>query len=228
MERIFSLIAKINSLLLLLLLLAGGISVSWFLWSNNQWQRRGAIELQADGSSSSKSVLLRFEGIQKVRGSDTQMLLLSAEDRSEKFSCGGYNSKTRNVLFLSGAEKNTHWLFPSQSHLILVVDQLGEGDDSENKVPTKALYFEFITKDSNGDGRITSQDQSTVGLSKPDGAGFVEVLTEVTRVLSHEILDDKVLSIVFQSGQSIRHATFSLGSLAKISEAEVVKVPTEI
>jgi hypothetical protein len=156
------------------------------------------------------------------------MLLLSAEDRSEKFSCGGYNSKTRNVLFLSGAEKNTHWLFPSQSHLILVVDQLGEGDDSENKVPTKALYFEFITKDSNGDGRITSQDQSTVGLSKPDGAGFVEVLTEVTRVLSHEILDDKVLSIVFQSGQSIRHATFSLGSLAKISEAEVVKVPTEI
>lgn len=226
MERLFSLIAKINSLLLLVVLLAGGISIAWFLWSNSQWQRRGAIEVPADDSSSSKRVFLRFERIQKVTGSNTRMLLLSAEGRSGKLYSGGYGSETRNVLFLTGAAKKARWLFPSQSNLILVTDQLREDKEKEHKAPTKALYFEFVTKDTNGDGKITSQDRSTVGLAKPDGTGFVEVLKEVTRVLSHELLDDKILSIVFQSGQTIRHATFSLSSLAMVSEAEVVNVPT--
>ncbi len=225
MERIFSLIAKINSTLLLLVLLAGGVSVGWVLWTNSQWKSRGAIEVPASDSSSSKSVFLRFERIQKVTGSDTQMLLLSAEDTSRKVYSGGSGSETRNVLFLTGTEKKARWLFQSQSNLILVTEQLREESDNERRAPTKLLYFEFIPKDTNGDGKINSQDPSTVGLSKPDGTGFVEVLRDVTRVLSHELIDDKVLSIVFQSRQAIRHATFSLSSFAKVSEAEIVAVP---
>jgi len=225
MERIFTLISKINSILLLLVLLAGCVSVGWVLWSNSQWQRRGAIEVPANDSSSTKSVFLRFERIQKVTGSDTQLLLLSAEDRSGKLYSGGYGSETRNVLFLTGTEKKARWLFPSQSNLILVTEQLREDSDNERMAPTKALYFEFVTKDTNGDGKITSQDQPTLGLSKPDGTGFVEVLRDVTRVLSHELMGDKVLSIVFQSGQTIRNATFSLSSLVRVSEAEIVNVP---
>lgn len=45
MERLFIIIGRINSILLLLILFGAGFSIAWVSWSSNQWQRRGAIEV---------------------------------------------------------------------------------------------------------------------------------------------------------------------------------------
>ncbi len=229
MERIFIIIGRINSVLLLLILLGAGISIALMSWSSSQWQRRGAIEVPAGESASEAQVLLRFERIENITGANTQMMLLSAQAKSEKFSSGsGYGSETRNVLFLIGNEKTARWLFPKQNNLILVTAQLREKSKNPKDNPTKALYFEYVQGDTNGDGKLSAQDHSSVALSKPDGLGFVEVLHGVSRVLSYEMIDSQYLSVVYQTGKTVRHARLSVLSLAKETDQEVVNVPDEL
>lgn len=229
MERLFIIIGRINNVLLLLVLLGAGFSIVWMSWSSNQWQRRGAIEVPTGDHASKAQVLLRFERIENIKGANTQMMLLSARSESVKFSSGSsYGSEIRNVLFLTGTEKTARWLFPKQNNLILVTAQLCEELKDSKDTPTKALYFEYVKDDTDGDGKLSNQDNSSVALSKPDGSGFVEVLHGVSRVLSYEMIGSQYLSVVYQAGKTVRHAKFSVLSLTKETDQEIVNVPDEL
>ena len=229
MERLFVVIGRINSILLLLALLGAVISIAWISWSSNQWQRRGAIEVPAGEATSKSPVLLRFERIENITGANTQMMLLSARTDSAKFSSGSvYGSETRNILFLSGNEKKAKWLFQKQNNLILVAAQLREQSKDTKDNPAKALYFEYVKEDTDKDGKLSAQDHSSVALSKPDGSGFIEVLRDVSRVLSYETIGNQSLSVVYQVGKTVRHAQFALPSLATEIDQEVVVVPDSI
>ncbi len=229
MERLFIIIGRINSILLLLVLLFAGLSIAWVLLSDKQWQRRGAIEVLAGKSASKEQVLLSFERIENITGASTQMMLLSAKENSVTFSSGGgYRSETRNVLFLTRHEKTARWLFPKQNNLIFVAAQLREESKNAEANPTRALYFEYVKDDSNGDGKLSSQDLSSIALTNPDGSGFVEVLHGVSRVLSYEILGSQNLVVVYQVGKAVRYAKFSVVSFTKESDQEIVNVPDKL
>lgn len=226
MERLFVIIGRINSVLLLLVLIGAGISIALISLPIFQRQYQGAIEVSA--GESKRPISLRFERIENVTGANTQMMLLSVQDDSGKFSSGGYGSEIRNVLFLTGNEKTARWLFPKQNNLIRVSVQLREDSNDARDNPTKALYFEYVTEDSNGDGKLSVQDYSSVALSKPDGLGLVEVLHGVSRVLSYRMLDSRNLSVVYQRGKVVRHAKFSTVSLEKETDQVIVNVPEEL
>lgn len=225
MERLFRTIAKINSILLLLVLLGGGILIGGAIWSSNQWRSRGTIEVPTGEPTTKTKVLLHLDRVQNITGANAQMILLSAEEKSGTFASGGYGIETRNVLFLTGSDKKARWLFPKQSNLILSTEQLREEPKELRDKPTRALYFEYVTVDTNSDGKLSSQDLSSIGLSSPDGLGFAEVLTGVTRVLSHELLDSQQLSVVYQSGNTVRHAIFSVLTMKKDKDQEVISLP---
>lgn len=228
MQRLFVVIERLNSILLLLIFLIAGASLAWLSWSSNQRERRGAIELPIGDDSSKAQVLLRFDRVESINGADTQMMRLTADSESAKFSSGGgYGGETRNVLFLTGKEKTARWLFPNQKNLILAAAQLKEESTDEKDSLTKALYFEYVRDDTDGDGKLSVQDNSNIGLTRSDGTAFVEVLRGVTRVLSYDMLDSRDLSVVYQLGKTVRHARFSLNSLAKETDQEVVTVPEE-
>lgn len=228
MERLFIIIGRINSILLLLILLGAGFSIAWVSWSSNQWQRRGAIEVPTSDRASKDQVLLRFERIENITGANTQMMLLSARSESVKFSSGGgYGNETRNVLFLTGNEKKARWLFPRQNNLILVTAQLCEDSQNSKDNPAKTLYFEYVKDDTNRDGKLSEQDNSSVALSKPDGSEFVEVLHGVSRVLSYKMIGSQYLSVVYQVGKTVRHAKFSVPSFAKETDQEIINLPDE-
>ena len=229
MERLFIIIGRINSILLLLVLLGASLSIAWVTFSDKQWQRRGAIEVPAGKSASKEQVLLSFERIEIITGASTQMMQLSAKSESAKFSSGGgYRSETRNVLFLTGHEKIARWLFPKQNNLIFVAAQLREESKNSRENPTQALYFEYVKNDSNGDGKLSIQDLSSIALTKPDGTGFVEVLNGVSRVLSYEMLGSQYLVVVYQTGKVVRYAKFSVLTFTKESDQEIVSVPDEL
>jgi len=148
------------------------------------------------------------------------------EQSSGVFSSDGYNSEARNVLFLSGSQKTAHWLFPTHKNLILLTAQLQEGINGyDYKHPTKALFFEYVTEDTNGDGKLSHQDHIIVAITKPDGSGMTDVLQGVDKVLSYNMLDEKTLSIVYETGKFMRHARVSTVSLAKESDQEIIKLP---
>ncbi|MDD3482310.1 hypothetical protein [Azovibrio restrictus] len=230
MERLFTLIKRINSALLLLGLLGLGAFIAWNIWSSNQWQSSRAVPIPATQAGEAKPVLLEFGQIRNICGSDTQMLELSTRGDSGKFSSGGYGSETRNVLFLSGKDKTPRWLFPVQSNLILTAEQLRQESEAcgSKKAPASALFFEYISNDSNGDGKLSRDDRSRIALAKPDGTGLTEVLDGVSRVLSREMLDSQHLTLIYQKDRTIHHARFSLATLSKELDQEIVTVPEEI
>lgn len=228
MERLFIIIGKINSILLLLVLIGAAGTIIWLNIESGQSRRRGQIEVPEAEAGGKKQILLNFEKVENITGGNAQMMRLTTQEKSAKFSSGGYGNETRNVLFLTGTEKVARWLFKDHKNLILVTSQLQTNLGCSSESPTRALYFEFVTKDTNGDGSLSATDHSNIGLTKPDGTGFVEILHDVSRVLSYEMLDQKLLSIVYQKGAVVRHAKIEVGTLKLETDQDVVNVPNDL
>lgn len=228
MDRLFVIIGRINSILLLLVLLGAAGTIAWMSSGNNQWRRRGAVEVAEGDSGAKKSILLNFEKVEDIKGADTQMMRLSTHRKSGKYSSGGSGSETRNVLFLKGSNKAPRWLFTDHKNLVLVSVQLHEESSALKEPSTRVLYFEYVTNDTNKDGSLSSEDRSNVGFAKPDGTGFVEVLRDVSRVLSYQLLDQEHLSVVYQKGSTVKHAKFAVATMKLESDQEIVNVPSTL
>jgi hypothetical protein len=229
MERIFGVIKKINSVVLLLVLVGIVTTVVWVWRSATDWERRGEIPVAAGGARSEK-ILLQIGEIENIKGANVQMLTLTSRPVERGFVSKGYDDEIRNVIFLSGKEMTVRWMFPTHRNLVLRTVQLKLGDDAKtaDKAPAKALYIEYITQDTNKDGRLSMADAGHIALLKPDGTGFVEVLGKVTRILSYDMTDDEQLSIVYQADKSIRHARFSIETFKKVHEQAVLDLPEQL
>ena len=184
----------------------------------------------AISDDSGTEVKLRFhlDMADDIPGANAQMLRLISTTVKLSFDpYGGTENDTRNILFLTGGERVARWLFPHQNNVIHHARQLRLKTDElqirEN--PTKALYFAYSDKDSNGDGEISEDDRVNLGLSKPDGEGFVTVLTRIDRLFSMSMLGDRTISVLYQTGGIVRHALFSVATLAKSSDRVVVAIP---
>jgi hypothetical protein len=228
MNRLFIIIGRINSVLFLLVLIGAAGSVVWMTAEGNQWKRRGAVEVADAESGANKSVLLNFEKVENITGANAQLMRLTAQEKSAKFSSGEYGGETRNVVFLTGTEKAARWLFKEHKNVVLVTAQLSSESRNSKENPTSALYFEYVSNDTNQDGVLSSTDHSNIGLARPDGTAFVEILNGLSRVLSYEMLDDQNLSVVYQKGKAVRHAKFSVANLKLVTDQEIVNVPSTL
>lgn len=239
MKTFFTFISKLNSLFLFGILVSVLLLVAWEVWSsfNDQrgdWssfndQRKDVVAVSDDSGT---KVKLRFHlGIaEDIPGSNAQMLdLISTTVKPSFAPYGGTENDTRNILFLTGDERVARWLFPHQNNVIHHARQLWlkadpkESQSRENQ--TTALYIKYSDKDSNGDGEISKDDRVSLGLSKPDGEGFVTVLTGIDRLFSISMLGDRTISVLYQTGEIVRHAQFSVATLAKSSDQVVVAIP---
>ena len=225
MDRLFAIIVRINSVLFLLVLLGAAGSIAWVALESNRWQRRGGVEVAETESEAEKSPLLNFNRVERVAGTDTQMMHLTTQEKSAKYSSGGHGNETRNILFLNGPDRTAHWLFNDHRRLIMSSAQVPEESASSKERPASALYFEYVSVDSNKDGSLSSDDHLSVGLTKPDGNGFLEVLHDVSRVFSYAMLDQQHLSIVYQTGKVVKHAKVSVPAMKLESDQEIINVP---
>lgn len=231
MDRFFAIIGRINSVLLLIVLIGTSISVGWMTMASNRSEHRGAVEVPEAGSGSARSVKLTFNQIEEITGADAQMLQLGTHEYSAKFASGGGASETRNVLFLTGTEKAARWLFKDHKNIILTVSQLfPEPTDPKEQggQSTKALYFQYVTDDTDGDGKLSSDDRSNVALTTPNGVGFTVILHDVDRVFSYKVPDQQHLSVIYQKGSKVRHARFLLTSLKLEVDQEIISVPSKL
>lgn len=228
MERLFIIIGRINNVLLLLVLIGAAGSIVWMTAESNKWTRRSAVEVPEAESGANKSILLNFENVENIDGANAQWMRLTAQDNSTAFSSGGHGEETRNVVFLTGSEKAARWLFKEHKNLIVVTAQLSSESYDSKDSHTRALYFEYVSTDTNRDGALSSDDHSNVGLTRPDGTAFVEILTDLDRVLSYGMLDEQNLSVVYQRDRTVRHAKFSVANLQLVTDQEIVIVPSTL
>lgn len=228
MKTFFAFIRQLNSLFLFGILASILLLVALGIWSSFEDHRKDVV---AVSNASGSKVELRFhlEEPKDIPDANAQMLKLTATSVKPGFVYSDYERDTRNILFLTGDERKARWLFPHQNNVIRTTGQLQLKVDSENSPgkenPTKALYIEYSDKDTNGDGAISKDDQVSLGLSKPDGEGFIAVLTGIDRLFSVSMLGDQTISVLYQTGKIFRHAQYSVATLAKVSDREIVAIP---
>jgi hypothetical protein len=228
-DRFFAWVGRINSVLLLLFLIGAAIQIAVWNWPRGD---RSYPQHAAGAAPSLPAQSFSFARTERVIGSDTFLIrLTSMVGTRDPTAMNRYGDEMRNVLFLSDGGQRTSWLFDTHANLLLVVDQLRTVDrvvlvrtsqrefaELGGDEPTKALYFEFASVDTNKDGKISREDDISVGLAKPDGSGFSAVLGGVTRVLSHATIGENGLAVMYQSREQLWYALFRLDTFQRLAE----------
>jgi hypothetical protein len=229
MDKVFKWISRANGVLLLLLLAGVGIQVAIWNWPRDRSQSRHVAVATEPANTDEAPVPLVLGEVETVAGSDVLMIPLGTEEDSMKLGSGPrYRHEMRNMLFLAGNGQRATWLFEANGNLLRDLDQLSWRPDRDSHSPTVALYFEYAAGDINGDHEINRNDTFTVALAKPDGSGVSEILQGVTRVLSHDLVDEQTMALVYQIDKTIWHARYRVSTFEKLSEQAVIDVPDRL
>lgn len=228
-SKIFGIINKINSVAFLLLLVGGCVLIIWGIVSSNQWQDRRTVEVvQNDAGEEKEKIELVLGNIADIPGYDTQYVSLRSRGSGGKFSSSYSSSETRNVLFFTGSELTTHWLY--QSHTF-VIDQFRTLSlvDEKDKEKALAIYIETIKSDSNGDNNLDDGDLMTISLTDPNGMNYTEIDNEVQSVIDNNVVKDgKHLILLLQKNNKVVLKKYSLSTFKLVSEKVIDEISKKL
>ncbi len=127
--------------------------------------------------------------------------------------------------FLTKGLKQARWLFPQNHFLIKTVDQLREKEGYEKNDPARALYYEVIKNDTNGDGKLTEDDKAFVALSRVDGSAYIEVMPDVQRIIGHKTINQgNEVAVLIEKEGKVLYTTYSLQDFSKTSETIITEI----
>jgi len=168
----------------------------------------------------------RLGQLQNIEGSPYVMIpLFSDQGVDSSYSSKASSTSSHNLLFINCEDNQKRWLFPANDFLVVRKCLLPEGDyfsSCKRDQPVKAILYQIAKKDTNGDGRLTENDEKTVALSLPSGLGYKEILHDVDVFVGQKVLDEETLLIVFQK-QEIGYSVNV--SLKDFSLSEVTELP---
>ena len=226
MDRFFVVVGRTNQVLFLLIMLGAAAFLMIALISHLTAMRYGAVEAKPGKSGTALASHLKFGKAEKIHGADVHMVHLVSAAGDSVVSYKGYTSNVRNVLFKADSEKAGRWLFKDNDGLVVASEQLQEPTDSIGKQgQTRAVYLEYVGKDSNGDNSLSSADVLDVALAKPDGSGLVVVLKDVDNVVSQAYSGYADITVIYQRGRSLRHAKFALDGFKLVFDQELASLP---
>ena len=113
-----------------------------------------------------------------------------------KSSGSGY---ARNYIFVHSAEQTCHYLMPTHAQIVLFVERLATGDDTQKNGPVQWLYCHIVDTDTNHDGRLTEEDGFSVAFANPDGTQVKTVLQGVSKLLGRTRLSGDRILIFYTS-----------------------------
>ncbi len=224
-DRFFVGAGKASTILVVVMVLVAAGALALNTLGGDRRGHRGEVEVAKSAQAIDK-VPLEFGAIERVQGAGMQMIRLNGSAASEHYSYKSGRADSRNLLFVSDHGAGSRWLLKDHKGLILSVAQLREHALPKNDaLPAKAIYVEYILQDTDGDGKLSDDDHATVGFARPDGAGFVAVLSGVQRILSQDMIDPARIAVVFQRDNSIRRANIALDGFKLLSDDEIASVP---
>ena len=143
-----------------------------------------------------------FDYWSQVSGTPYLMLALKFEQEyeySSKFSSSDRLAKsTRNYLFVNTQNKDKqNWVFANNKNLIIDADFLSKSDENKNRIVIAILY-QIAKSDTDGDNRLTKGDLTSIGLSKPDGTSYKNVLENIDTLLKHMLIFEKTLFLLYK------------------------------
>ena len=227
-EKFFGGIQKINSVLMLLC----GIGVL-FVLGLLIWEQVGRafrtkaqpalVEIGGVELDHSRFSVGRFD---RLVGTDIMMApLLSMRDFPRGFSSGGGRHLTSNLLLFDLRTSKSTWLLDNHDSILPWYRiATSETPDGEGKTAI-ALLFHVVSDDTNGDGSLTFDDHGAIGISKPDGSGRNELVTNVDDALEFEQISGAEGVLLYVSSGSLRVARFNLQSRDLERDLDLSMIP---
>ena len=109
-------------------------------------------------------------------------------------------------------------LFGNTGHIIVRYGPLQRNVIGSGAVTTR-FYYEIVSQDSNGDGRLSSADKHDVAVSFPDGSSLTTLVSAVDEVLDYQYKPVKnSLNLTLRFGDRIENREYSLETYRLVNE----------
>lgn len=209
---VFRTISRINSVLLLVGLIALGVMALVAATSSMDWSRRvhraqPAAVMPATGEK------LFFGSVEAVDGSPFVLLPLESRRPGMKLSSGSsHTGHTRNLLFYDAASGEARWLRSDHRAVVFSHELLRESGavlarwesrkpGASTSDPVRWIRYDLALSDTNGDAVIDESDARQVAVSGPDGKDLAVVLDRVDEVLGYTVPESGKLVVFFRRGE---------------------------
>ena len=192
-----------------------------FIYLDSHKAREGEVTIKSSNEEGSTKKIIDITGFRKIQGTDFLMSDITERDPSNHTIYSG--SKTTNIMFISSKENKAHLLFPHAKYMINSTNILsyGSGFNKDQDNSDKAIICQYVKADTNDNKMLDSRDALSIGLIHPNGTDLVEVLTDVESLLSEDVLDAETLSLIYQKGDKVISARYSLKTFKLLSNTTI-------
>lgn len=130
---------------------------------------------------------------------------------SQSYDYETYNKKAqsiRNYVYFNPKTRQTYWLRPKNTGLILTTNEFPERryEDKDNPKSLKVIVYTLVEQDSDGNKRLNSNDIKKIAISDPLGKNFRIVVKEADSFVDGFLLDDQRISLMYKYQDKYRTA----------------------
>ena len=222
MKRFDLILWRINGVLLLFAVAAGIILLIWglaqtFFYSANEHKDAAVVDVN---QGTHQKEYLNLGGSTKMTGLSVVRIPLYSDTSYRSFSSESSGGRTRNYLFIDFSSLSSKWLFDGFQRLILNEHDLYASLNNTGTNIVGSIY-EVVASDTNGDGKVTEDDQVIAFWGTPNGKDVVEVVSSAKRILSVEQVTDAEVLIIYQQEKSTMAMLLSASTGKKIKESQL-------
>jgi len=149
--------------------------------------------------------------IQDVEGTEWLFLPLVSEKKDVSLSDAGmrkglhsygdgYSIPSRNVLFVNQQTRDMHWLFPLNEQIVTKIETVSRLARYEKARIADAILYYVVTRDTNSDNRLSSDDMTDIAASRTDGTGYRVIAKSVDRIFGAKTANADQFILLYQSG----------------------------
>lgn len=224
-NKFFKWTSRINSILFLVLLIISIVFATIAFIESNKWENRNSVKVTDEKNTESTEENMKLGDINKICGKEIKYIELTSTKSEKGLSSSGYDNTTRNIIFFTGKEMNSHWLYDTNQYLIKKTEQLKKNADDCVARETIAMYYEVIKNDTNKNGKLDENDLMTAAITTPDGLNYKELESKATSIIDHSIdTGTLTLTLLVQKNDKLVMENFSTTDGRKISEREITKI----
>jgi len=216
-QKFFRYIWRINSVLILLATGATTLGVGALLFQEFGYKaarvRQAEAGIGVTGPNAKPDLVLSRASV--VQGTQVMRAELQRFSGEAKFS-SGYNSETRNILFIEPGQKAAHWLLPDNDHVIVGSSDIADQDQKESG-EKRVIVTAILVKSA------TESPEIALGrllLFDPAGKRIVEVADHV-RTIQVATINRGELSVLYVRDKRLFLDVYDPQSIGKLREQEI-------
>ena len=130
------------------------------------------------------------------------------------------NTSVQNYLFCDPATATSHWLLSGPPTLLASTKLLPSREYSNSNLPVAAVVYEQVSRDTDGDQRLTVDDLKTIALSDATGKRFTPLFQNVSVLRAAELTKDGVI-LIYEDKKKMHAAVVDLATFRVVRETVI-------